>query len=188
MGAPKKLSSYRLFYWDIAAQVKDKQGEAELRFATGDGRSAASLRAMLTGFRAALEASDKYMHQELGAALRFYSVTAEGNELVLRLKGLGAAEGKLDGMRRAELLSMKSGGMDTREVAAYRPNRNLERLFQQADVNAEGKEAMRKLGFGSLLGEEQQEQEQEQEQDQGVPGSGQYPQRERKSESQEGEK
>jgi hypothetical protein len=173
MGAPKKLSSYRLFYWNIAKQVKDQQGEAELRFATGDGRSAAPLRAMLTGFRAALEASDKYMHQELGAALRFYSVTAEGSELVLKLKGLGAAEGSLDGMRRAELLSLKSGGMETRDVASYKPSPALERLFKQhTEVNTEGEEAMKRLGFGSLLRRGESEAEAE---DQGVPGSGEYP-------------
>lgn len=75
-----------------------------------------------------------------------------------------------------------TGAASVEQAQEYKPSQSFERLFKQhTEVNTEGREAMQKLGFGSLLRDAEA-------QDQGVPGSGQYPQRERKSESQEGEK
>ena len=150
MGAPKKLSSYRLFYWNIAQAALEQRGQGELRFPVGDGRKAEPLKAMVTGFRAALEASDKFGHQELGAALRLYSVQAEEGEIVLRLKGAGAMDLQIDHMRRVQLLDLKNGGLPVREVAQYRESDVLKRFLEASPQASEADEALERMGFSNL--------------------------------------
>jgi len=144
----------------------------------------------MCAFRKLLRESHDLAHVKLAQVLNGYGISADGAELVFKRKGRQDIDARLPLSRIAEIQALRlcmTGAASVEQAQEYKPSQSFERLFQQAEGNAEGKEAMRKLGFGSLLGGEPEKQ-QEQEQDQGVPGSGQYPQRERKSESQEGEK
>lgn len=190
MPTPKRLSSYPMCYWDIALSLRDAieldPGLGEFRAKSPYPKGASAL-PNICAFRKLLRESHDLAHVKLAQVLNGYGISADGAELVFKRKGRQDIDARLPLSRIAEIQALRlcmTGAASVEQAQEYKPSQSFDRLFQQAEENTEGKEAMRKLGFGSLLGEEPEEQ---QEQDQGVPGSGQYPQRERKSETQEGE-
>lgn len=188
MPTPKRLSSYPMCYWDIALSLRDaielNPGLAEFRVQSPYPKGSSALPNMCA-FRKLLRESHDLAHVKLAQVLNGYGISADETELVFRRKGRQDIDARLPLSRIAEIQALRlcmTGAASVEQAQEYKPSQSFARLFKQPEEgNTEGKEAMRQLSLGSLLGEEQGEQ------DQGVPGSGEYPQRERKSESQKGE-
>ena len=191
MPTPKRLNSYPMCYWDIALSLRDAieldPGLAEFRAQSPYPKGASALPNMCA-FRKLLRESHDLAHVKLAQVLNGYGISAEGAELVFKRKGRQDIDAKLPLSRIAEIQALRlcmTGAASVEQAQEYKPSQSFGRLFkQQEEVNTEGREAMQRLGFGSLLRRGESEAEA---QDQGVPGSGEYPQRDRKSEPQEGD-